>query len=672
MTFTVNDPDTGKPQFLANVSQDITERKRAEEKLISAKLLSEEYINSLPGLFYVFDEQRFVRWNREWERVTGYNEEELASRYGTDFFEGEDRTLIGERMLKVFREGAADAEAELVTKGGQRIPYYFTGLRKELNGKPHLVGLGIDITERRQAEEALRESEEKFRKFIEDAPVGMYLLDLEGRFVYGNKKLTEITGYEREEWLGKEYDSVVYPDDLPIVLGKIRQGMEGQKTRAAYEIRIFQASGTVLWVSLTSENIYELQHDGTEKLLGFQTFVQDITDRKRAEENKAKLEEQLRQAQKMESIGTLAGGIAHDFNNILGIIVGNTELAINDIPEWNPARPNLEEVRNACLRARDMVKQILSFSRKTEQEAKPIRISPLMEESLKLIRSSIPSTIEIRKDFSASADTILGDPTQINQILMNLCTNAAHAMREEGGILTVRLKNMDLDEDTATRNHELTPGKYLTLAVSDTGQGMEPELIDRIFDPYFTTKEVGEGTGMGLAVVHGIVKNHHGAVHVYSEPGKGTTLNVYFPLIKSETLPESTVLAPLPTGTDRILFVDDEEALAELGKRMLQRLGYEVTVRTSSMEALEVFREQPDKFDLVVTDMTMPNMTGIDLCKELLQIRVDIPIILCTGFSEMITEEKSKQIGIKAFMMKPLVMREIAEAVRRVLDQEKE
>ena len=374
----------------------------------------------------------------------------------------------------------------------------------------------------------------------------------------------------------------------------------------------------------------------------------------------------------MESIGTMAGGIAHDFNNILAIIVGNTEMAIKDVPEWNQGRQNLEEVIKASLRARDMVKQILAFSRQTEVEQKPMRIRPIVEDSLRLIRSTTPTTIEIREDYSVRSDTVHGDPTQISQVLLNLCTNATHAMREKGGVLDVSLRNTEFDQNTAALHQDLTAGKFVVLAVSDSGHGMEPEIAERVFDPYFTTKEVGEGSGMGLSVVHGIVKDHGGAVRVESEPGKGSSFEVFLPVQVRDVEPASEPLDPLPTGSEHILFVDDEQALADLGKRMLQHLGYQVTARTSCIEALESFKAQPDKYDLLVTDMTMPNMTGKDLSQELLRIRPGYPIVLCTGFSEMITEDSAKQMGIKAFVMKPLVMREIAETVRRILDQEKE
>ncbi|MCJ7538650.1 MAG: response regulator, partial [Desulfobacterales bacterium] len=511
---------------------DIISRKQAEEALLSEKLLSEEYINSLPGLFYVFDEQRFVRWNLEWKRITGYSDEELASRYGTDFFESEDRTLIGERMLKVFQEGAAGAEAELVTKDGRRIPYYFTGLRKKLNGKDHLIGLGIDITERKR------------------------------------------------------------------------------------------------------------------------------------------LEEQLRQTLKMESIGTLAGGIAHDFNNILGIILGNIELAMDDVPEWNPAKFNLKEVRTASLRAKDVVRQLLSFARKTTLEKKPTNIIPIVKESLKLLRSSIPTSIEIRQNMTKDADAILADPTQINQILMNLCTNASHAM-PDGGILEVSLKNVELDKDIAVLYPDLKPGQYVNLIVSDTGHGISQEEVDRIFDPYFTTKEIGKGTGLGLSVVHGIVKSHRGKISVDSEPKKGTTFSILFPVVEKERVVEAETVEKLPTGNERILFIDDEESMVYVGRNRLERLGYQVETKTSPVEALELFRANPDQFDLVITDMTMPQMTGDHLLEEVLKIRPDLPTIICSGFSEKIDEEKAKEIGIHQYIEKPFNRSDLAKLVRKVLDNKK-
>jgi PAS domain S-box-containing protein len=380
---------------------------------------------------------------------------------------------------------------------------------------------------------------------------------------------------------------------------------------------------------------------------------------------------QLLQVQKMEAIGALAGGIAHDFNNILTAIIGYTELAREEATEGSRVRANLQEVLKAGMRAKDLVQQILMFSRQSEQEQKPLQVDSIVKEGLKLLRASIPTTVEIRPNIQRECGTVLGDPTQIYQVLVNLCVNAAHAMREKGGVLEVSLMNVDFDAASA-QHPDLKPGPYVKLTVSDTGHGMERAVMQRIFDPYFTTKGPGEGTGMGLAVVHGAVKNHGGAITVDSEPGKGTTFHVYFPRMERGGAPEAEAAASVPTGSERILFVDDEKALVDMVKQMIESLGYKVAGRTSSIEALEAFRAQPDKFDLVITDQTMPNMTGETLAKELLRIRSDIPIILCTGYSELITKEKAKAMGIRQLIMKPVVRSELARIIRHVLDQENE
>jgi CheY-like chemotaxis protein len=368
----------------------------------------------------------------------------------------------------------------------------------------------------------------------------------------------------------------------------------------------------------------------------------------------------------MESIGTLAGGVAHDFNNILGIILGNAELALDDIPRENPARLYLEEIRIAGSRAKDVVCQLLSFARKTTLEKKPANIAPIITESLKLLRSSIPSSIEIRQNIAKDADAILADPTQINQILINLCTNADHAM-PDGGILEICLKNVKFDEDTKARHPNLDPGRYVNLVVSDTGHGIPSEEIDRIYDPYFTTKEVGKGAGMGLAVVHGIVMNHNGAIFVESELEKGTTFSLFFPATESEPISEVPVNDDLPGGKERILFIDDDESIVYVGRFRLERLGYQVQTKTSPVDALELFRGKPDQFDLVITDMTMPQMTGDLLVKEILKIRPGMPTVICTGFSEKMDEKKAKEIGIRQYIEKPFSRSDLAKMVRKAL-----
>ena len=371
----------------------------------------------------------------------------------------------------------------------------------------------------------------------------------------------------------------------------------------------------------------------------------------------------------MEAVGTLAGGIAHDFNNILAAIIGYSEMALTDSPKFSASEGYLQQVLKAGLRAKDLVQQILAFSRmKIHQERIPTAIQPLIVEALKLLRASLPSTIEIRQNISDEDGMVLGDATEIHQVLINLCTNAAQAMEEKGGVLEISLSEETIDSNAPGTPEGLSSGQYIRLTVCDTGHGMDPGILDRIFDPYFTTKEVGRGSGLGLAVVHGIVKNHGGAVTVSSKPGEGTTFVVYLPKTQIRPKRPDSADLPVPGGAERILFVDDEQPLSDLGRQMLESLGYNVLAKTSSTDALEAFRAHPEQFDLVITDYTMPSMTGTDLAREIMNIRPEMPVILCTGFTERVTEAKAKEMRIRAFMLKPLKMREMAEAVRAVLE----
>ena len=513
-----------------------------------------------------------------------------------------------------------------------------------------------EIAERKRAEEALRDSEEKYRNLFNNAQVGMYRTRIsDGKFVEANNALAWMFGYEdRADILESEYftsENYVDPGIRKNLLAILREHGEFRN----FEARLYRKDKSVAWFRY-SGRIYP-------KKGYIEGVAADITEEKR-------FEEQFRQAQKMESIGTLAGGIAHDFNNILGIILGNTELAMDDIPEWNPACFNLEEIKTASLRAKDVVRQILSFARKTKLEKKPTNIIPIVSESIKLLRSSIPTSIEIRQNIAKDVDTILADPTQINQVLINLCTNAAHAI-SDGGIIEVTVKNAELDKDTAAKHPESKSGRYINLIVSDTGHGISQEDIDRIFDPYFTTKEVGKGTGMGLAVVHGIVKGHNGFISVKSEPGRRTAFSVFIPVVNKEVVAEAETDEELPSGNERILLIDDEESIVKLGRQRLERLGYKVEATTSPIEALELFRSQPDKFDLAISDLTMPEMTGDNLVNEILNIRPDIPIILCTGFSEKVDEKKAKAIGAADYIEKPLDKHDFAFKVRKVLDEKR-
>lgn len=395
---------------------------------------------------------------------------------------------------------------------------------------------------------------------------------------------------------------------------------------------------------------------------------QIILWRKQAEKEKEKLQARVQQSQKIESIGTLAGGIAHDFNNILGIILGNAELASDTLPEKEPARLNLEEIRIACLRAKDIVKQLLSFARKTDPKRHPIKLIAVVEDSLKLLRATIPSNIDICHDFQAENDTIIANSTQIHQVMINLGTNAFHAMQATGGFLDIKIENIFWRKDFPVSHNEPAQGNYLKLTVSDTGHGIDPEHRDQIFDPFFTTKEVGKGTGMGLSVVHGIVKSHGGDILVDSEPQKGTTVHIYFPVAKEGPITESETDEKLPLGNERILFVDDEASNIYVGRNRLERLGYQVETRMSPLEALALFQADPHRFDLLITDMTMPQMTGDRLVKEILKLRPDMPTILCSGFNEKMNEERAAGIGIRQYIEKPYDKRFMATIVRDVLD----
>ena len=391
---------------------------------------------------------------------------------------------------------------------------------------------------------------------------------------------------------------------------------------------------------------------------------------RRAKERRRRAEAQLRQAQKMEALGTLAGGVAHDFNNILGIIAGYAEMARWDIPATDPTQEHLQEVIKAANRARDLVKQILAFTRQSVQEKKPIRIGPVVREVLKMLRASIPSTIEIRSDTDNEA-TVVADPTQVHQVLMNLCANAAHAMSGNGGVLDVRVMAVCLSGEAVLPFPDLKPGRYVQVVVRDTGHGIDPAIMDRIFDPFFTTKGQGIGTGLGLSVVLGIVRSHGGAIDVESTPGMGTTFRVFFPEMKSAGASEGIQAEPLPKGHERVLVVDDEPALASLLKTMLEHLGYSVICMTDSIEALETFRNQPmgKEIDMAVTDMTMPHLTGAGLAAEMRRLKPDIPIILCTGYHETMDAEKAALLGFQGFLMKPVDLKVLANVVRKVADE---
>jgi signal transduction histidine kinase/ActR/RegA family two-component response regulator len=397
--------------------------------------------------------------------------------------------------------------------------------------------------------------------------------------------------------------------------------------------------------------------------------------KKQVEERTQQLEaahQQLMQAQKMQAIGTLAGGIAHDFNNILAVIMGKAELMRDELPPGNQMRNDAETIVNVVERGAELVKQILTFSRQSKSVRKPIKPGNIIKDSLSLLRSILPSTIEIHQDIRVTSTRLLADATQIRQIVMNFGTNAAHAMREKGGVLGVKLEEISLDAGACKKYDDIKPGDYLELMVSDTGHGMPPEVMKRIFEPYFTTKKTGEGSGMGLAVTHGIVKSYCGDISVHSEIGKGTTFLVLLPCIrdteKQEIEPDSQLKEEIPGGNERILLVDDEAELTEAAKKILEKLGYHVVGKSSSIEALSLFKKAPLQFDIIISDLTMPHMTGLQLAREIKRIRTDIPIIILSGYNLDMTVEQINAFGVSDFISKPIARSKLARVVRRVLD----
>jgi PAS domain S-box-containing protein len=515
-----------------------------------------------------------------------------------------------------------------------------------------------EIKERRRIEGQLRQSENKFRVLTEMSPLGVSLIGADGLYKYVNPRFKELFGYpmeeieSRHEWFRKAFPDPKYRKQVTNSWGNSSGDSDIREVRpSTYKVRCYDDTDKII-------QFWPVTMAGGDQLV----IYEDVTERKQ-------LEAHLQQAQKMEAIGTLAGGIAHDFNNILAAILGYGELLAFDMQKDTSAWQNLQAVLKSTHRAKDLVGQILAFSRQNELNLMPVQISSIIKETLKMLRASLPTTIEIRRKIEITDGVINANPTQIHQVLMNLCTNAAHAMRDKGGVLGVGLSRIDEDQAKQLPHPDLKTRSYLKISVSDTGPGMTTGKLKRIFDPYFTTKAAGQGTGLGLAVVRGIIKAHGGAITVESSPDKGSLFEVYLPEIQEEVSPQSISTQAYRTGQETILFVDDEQALVTMSEQMLDLLGYRAVTKTSSIEAFELFQHDPYRFDLVITDMTMPNMTGEKLAGKILEIRPDIPVILCTGYSERITEQCAKKLGISAYVMKPLVMRDLANTIRDVLDR---
>jgi PAS domain S-box-containing protein len=682
--------DLRKPIRMSGLAFDVTARKQAEEELRKSEQRERERAAELAALLDAAPIPVFIAHDPDCLHITG-------NRAADDFLRhphGAESSLsapaaIRPRHFKAFRDGrelsnnelpaqraargvpVQDFEFSLVFEDGtpRHVVGYGTPLRDEKGQPRGAVNVLVDITERKKMEEELQRSRNGLELRVKERTAETYrqakLLDLahdailvnemNGVITFWNKGATEMYGWGKEEALGKIiYD--LLKTKFPISRDKIVTEVI-QKGR--WEGQLTQTRKDGKKINVLSR--WALQIDEEGRPTGIMVINRDITQR-------LLLEEQLRQAQKLEAIGTLTGGIAHDFNNILGAVVINSEMALLDLPGGSGVRSNLNLILQSGLRGKDLVRQMLLFSRKSEKKQEALSLTPLIKETFKLLRSSLPTTIQMELLLETDSDAVCADPSQIQQVIVNLCTNAAYAMRGTTGSIDISLQGITFGPNDLPES-DMQPGDYLVLSVKDTGCGMDEEVKRRIFEPFFTTKPVGKGTGLGLSVVFGIIKDHRGGITVYSEPGKGSIFKVYLPRVDTgiSAVPETP--SPIPRGNERILLVDDEESNIKTFQNMLQHLGYQVTALMDSQEALTLFSGNPSQFDLVITDQTMPFMTGEDLGRELMRIRPDIPIILCTGYSDLISSEEATKKGFRDFIMKPFTVREGAELVRRVLDE---
>ncbi len=774
----------GELQGYRGVTRDVTERERTQKELLARETLLSALTDNSPDAIYVKDTQsRWLMANPAVLRIVGKSSKEALGKTDLELYADPE---IGMAILKNDRQILKGKKAETFeefadTPDGRRL--FLSTKAPWFDAKGSVIGLiGIshDITEHKKAEEALRESEGRFRMLSETSPIGVGVSSADGRLLYTNPAYETMLGYDRGKLLGKKAsDLYLNPDDRTSWLRAMKEGGAVRNR----EIRLKRKDGIPIWVSINTSDIF---YGGQQALMG---TIQDITERRQAEKLRRALAEQeklrlgaaveqasdavvmvnldgtiryvnaafeainritrgaaagtsyfdllggepdveaavreavaagrpwhgpltrivpdarpvelevttspakdpsgavigglitekdvtrenalqnqVRQAQKMEALGTLAGGITHDFNNILGTIILNTELALLDLDPANPARQTLPLVLRAANRGKELVKQIITFSRQRTWERKPLEIVPIVREGLKLLRTTLPKDIAIQEALDAESGVVMADPSHVHQVLVNLCQNAALAMKDNGGRLEVKLARAEVDEAMTARHPNLKPGLYALLAVSDTGCGMTKEVRERIFEPFFTTRRPGEGSGLGLAVVHGIVRTYDGEITVTSEPGKGSRFNVYFPRLEGEKpAAEADDRAEPQNGGERILLVEDEKAQRESLERGLGHLGYRVTARADGRSAWTAFKKDPAAFDLIITDQVMPRMTGLELAAAAAALRPDIPVILCTGFSEKVNAGIVGKSGVRDFIMKPYTIRDLTVLIRKAV-----
>jgi len=631
----------------------------AQELRESKEFLENIFETTADGIILVDNTGSITRVNRAAAEMLGYADEDLLGKYTFELSpRDEEHQQKNLAMIEtLFEQGCVkNWESQWYRKDGSLIwtEINITMLHNDQGDHIGSVSTVRDITARKHSDEELT----RLATAVDQADEMIAVSDSNGYLLYVNPAFERLTGYSKEELLGQNAASLnregagANADFKMDVLLNITDG-------TIWKGRLKQARKDGSFLDLET-SITPIK-SATGEIINYVSVQRDVT-------KEIRMQEQLRQAQKMEAIGTLAGGIAHDFNNILGAIIGYTELSLDTVQATGNGHSHMSCVLKSANRAKELVQQILAFSRRSEKAKKPLALIPILKETLKFLRASLPATIEIRQRIETDQDIIMADFTEIHQVFMNLCTNAGHAMKERTGVLEVVLSA--LDSGSEIEGVPLGPGPYLTLAVTDSGHGIPREILGRIFEPYFTTKDKGEGTGLGLAVVHGIVKDHGGEIAVYSEEGQGTTFYVYLPMIKHDGgVLHDTEPALIPGGNEHVLLVDDEKDLVDIAQKTLEVLGYRVTARISPVDALEAFKSKYDTIDIVITDKTMPNMTGFELARELRKIKRDIPIILCTGFSAPEDLEQTNACGINEVIMKPLVKKQMARSIRNALDK---
>jgi len=669
------------------LEKEIVEHRDAESALLSSQQELDSIIRSTPDVIYRLDTMGRFTFVSDAIRRYGVSPEELIGRTFLEYIREDDREIARNRInergvgsrstqrLAIHAFGDYANRQQNDPQAAQRDPVFLVdaeGLyvigESDVKVFVGTQGIARDITEQRQMESARMESEDRLLLALDVSGAGIWQLDFKANSFRVDERIYALLGYS-ESVLAAGLGFIrqkTSPEAWEEIRLKFNRHVAGHAPMFDHEFKLQSSQGQWKWFH-TKAKVVRYDKDGQpETMVG---IIIDTSERKEYEAQREHLELKLQQAQKMEAIGTLAGGIAHDFNNILGAILGYSQLTQMHTADNARVQGYVGNIFKASERAKGLVEQILTFTRQGKSQKVPCDIAIVLKEVVKLLRASIPSTIEIVQKIPSNLGTVLADQTQIHQVLMNLCTNAAHAMEDRGGTLTVTLENRTVDERKAASGDDLSFGRYLQLSVSDTGAGMDKMVVDRIFDPYYTTKAVGEGTGMGLATVHGIVNDHDGRIFVESVPGEGSVFRVFFPVLENPAEVVSSQAVSYPRGTERILFVDDEELLVQVGVEMLNDLGYDAVGTTRALQALERFTSQPDEFDLVITDMTMPGMTGDQLAAKMLSHRPDIPVIICTGFSKRISSERESSLGIRAFLMKPVTVQELARTIREVLDQ---